>query len=81
MATLTIDRLVTPIDYFTNTEAARQKLAEQGIVVEFHVEESSADYEVLSAPEGMSDEELHRLIGDSLREIYPGPWIFSVQIP
>lgn len=81
LATLTIDRLVTPKDYFTNAETARQKLAEQGIAVEFHTDEYSANYEVLSAPEGMSDEELYRLIGDSLREIYPGPWIFSVQIP
>jgi len=80
-ATLTIDRLVTPMDYFTNTEIARQKLAEQGIVVEFHVEENSAGYEVLSNPDGISDEEVHRLIGDSLREAYLGPWIFPVQIP
>lgn len=81
LATLTIDRLVTPKDYFANAETARQKLAEQGIIVEFHVDEYSANYEVLSTPEGMSDEELYRLIGDSLREIYPGPWIFSVRIP
>jgi hypothetical protein len=80
--TVSIPRLQTSIPEPTpdKLEAAAAILAEQGIDVEFILEGRALGWEILAAPEGLTEPEIGLMIWDAMREHYAGPWTFEVNL-
>jgi hypothetical protein len=47
----------------------------------FHLGDHGMGWDVISAPKGLSDEEVGMMIWDSMSEMYAGPWRFEVDLP
>jgi hypothetical protein len=78
-----VDRLfASPPETLTEERKARahQRLAEQGIEVEFDIAQGSMGWTVISAPAGMPEWEIGRLVYDALSDLYDGPWEFNIPL-
>ena len=59
---------------------ANQRLADQGIQIDYVNVDHGGNIEILKQPQGMPDGEIYPLIWDALAEQYEGPWVFCVAI-
>ena len=59
---------------------AQERLAEQGIVIEFETGKGHFGWEIQSAPEGMSEQTINEQVSAALSEQLQGPWIFTVAL-
>jgi hypothetical protein len=84
-AVLTAIRLVTNPEMPTDAScaAAREQLLAEGSGVDFRciLTNGGGSFEVLAKPQGMTDQAAFRLIEDLFRQIVPGPWVFTVDLP
>lgn len=78
---LTIDRLQTSPSEILDSALVSERLAAQGIVVEFYTLDHGMGYNVISAPEGMTDADIGMAVYESQQEHFPGNWRFEVTLP
>jgi hypothetical protein len=77
-----IDRLQTSSSTTSESIArATERLAAQGITLEFESGDHSFNWTILSAPEGLSEIDINQRVFDALSEQYPGPWSFTIALP
>ncbi len=79
---VTVDRLQTSASFTPESMArAQERLAAQGITVEFEVGQGGFNWKIISAPDDMDEPAIGLLVWDALSEQYAGPWSFTVDLP
>jgi hypothetical protein len=79
---VSIDRLQTSESISPESLArAQERLAAQGIALEFEAGRGHFSWKILSAPEGMSEQAINEHVSAALSEQYEGPWSFIVTLP
>jgi hypothetical protein len=81
--TLTVPKLLGSVPEVVTAERvemANQRLADQGIQIDYVNVDHGGNIEILKQPQGMPDGEIYPLIWDALAEQYKGPWVFRVAI-
>lgn len=84
---LAVERLVTTMPELDQADCDTGRRTTQQSGVDFLCQITQgqggggAGFLITRKPEGMSDHEAYRIIEDSLREIRPGPWAFTIDIP
>ncbi len=77
-----IDRLQTSESISPESLArAQERLVAQGIVLEFETGRGHFGWNILSAPEGMSEQAINEKVSAALSEQFEGPWTFIVALP
>lgn len=78
---VTVDRLQTSASFTPESIArAQERLAAQGITVEFEIGQGGFNWKIVSAPEGMDESAIGLSVWDALSEQYAGPWSFTVDL-
>lgn len=79
---ITIQDLVTSAPEPTpeGLELARQRLEEQGIIVQFNLGDHGMGYDLLDYPDDMTQDAAHYAVYDAQRERYTGLWEFIVDL-
>ena len=79
--TVTVDSMQTSASFAPESLArAQEQLAEQGIEIEFKSGEGFLDWDVISLPDGMSEEVVAGYVWPALCEKFEGQWSFTVTL-
>lgn len=81
--TILIDRLHTSVPEPSPDVLAMTKtrLAEIGIVIEFIMENHGMRWEIIDAPDDMTETEVGDAVWEAMRERYEGEWRFEITLP
>lgn len=82
--TLTVPKLLASMPEVVTLERvqmANERLADQGIQIDYENIDHGGNILILKRPEGMEDVEIYPLIWDALAEQYEGPWVFTIELP
>lgn len=82
--TFAVNRLQTSVpEVMSDAQLARahERLAAQGIAVEFVYVDHGSQHRVISKPANMSDEQVWQAIYNAQTDQHAGPWVFVVDVP
>lgn len=80
---IVVDGLQTSVPAMTPEvlERARERLLEDNIEVEFSLDNRGMTYEIVSAPDDMTEADTGLVIFDAMRDDYDGKWEFTLPLP